>query len=113
MGPYGQNLAWSTAMRSCKQAVDAWLEEEVNWTPGTEAPSLATKHFTQVRCPARGLRGGLRSRRQAVDASWAQGWQPALLPTPATLPTLPACLPRDRWCGGTASAWAAPCPATL
>lgn len=45
--PYGENMAWSTSMRSCGQALGVWMEEEVNWSPGgTFSPG--TQHFTQV-----------------------------------------------------------------
>lgn len=43
----GENLAWGSALRTCKVAVDMWMEEEAAWRPGGGF-SAGTGHFTQV-----------------------------------------------------------------
>lgn len=60
-GPYGENLAWGSALRTCAEAVDMWMEEERLWRPGGGFSS-GTGHFTQVR-----QRWGLPGKSEAAS----------------------------------------------
>ena len=48
-GPYGENLAQGSSLRTCREAVAMWLSEEGAYTPGPGSGfSSATGHYTQV-----------------------------------------------------------------